>query len=354
MAKHVVAYYDDVLSATEAIPRQVPAARGAGESLDSYEDRATEAAIAVARPIRELVRRELTWLDELGAAPCPMAGRYRAVLNSYSILAGAVWSAYYAPDSVLLGQALSDLDHLNASVASAAAALSTAPEACEIGFVTPPAILPNQVIGTQTIDILRDPARLHESSMGDLVADAMRRRYPGVEAALLNSGGLRTDLVVSPPSAGEQPGEITRGEMLTVLPFGDRTVILTIVGDQLEAALLNGFAPSCDPGFTRGTFRFPQLSGLKVEFDCDGLTPVVDGMWKTPDGAAGSEIPIGPVDTVRIVTNDYLFAGGDGYSMLEAGTDVERPGDTLLDVTIDDVAAHSPVAPAVDGRIVGP
>jgi hypothetical protein len=354
IATHVVAFSDEMLAATKAIPRQVPAARGAGESLDAYEERATTAALAVAKPIRELVRRELTWLDGLGAAPCPIAGRYRAALNSYSILADVVWSGYYAPDSALLGQAVSNLDELNASVASAAAALSTAPDVCRIELQAPPAILPNQVIGTQAIDILRDPARLHESSMGNLVADAMRRRYPDVDAALLNSGGLRTDLVVSPPSAGEQPGEITRGEMLRVLPFGDRVVILTVTGAQLEAALLNGLAPACDPRPALGTFRFPQLSGLKVAFHCDGPTPVVDGMWKTPDGAAGPEVRLGAADTVRLVTNDYLYAGGDGYSMLAAGTNVQQPGDTLLDVAIDDVAAHSPVAAAVDGRILGP
>ena len=51
--------------------------------------------------------------------------------------------------------------------------------------------LRNQVIGTQAIDILRDPTRLNESAMGNLVADAMRAKYPGVEAAITNSGGLR-------------------------------------------------------------------------------------------------------------------------------------------------------------------
>jgi 2',3'-cyclic-nucleotide 2'-phosphodiesterase (5'-nucleotidase family) len=182
----------------------------------------------------------------------------------------------------------------------------------------------------------------------------MRQRYADVDVGFVNSGGLRADLVVSPPSAGEQAGEITRGEMLMVLPFGNRTVILTVTGDQLEAALLNGFAPSCDPSFPGGTFRFPQLSGLKVVFHCDGVAPVVDGMWETPEGAGGSEIPIGPADTVRIVTLDYLLAGGDGYSMFEAGRNVRQPGDALLDVAADYVAAHSPVAPAVDGRILGP
>ncbi len=57
--------------------------------------------------------------------------------------------------------------------------------------------LRNQVIGTQSNDILRDPTRLSESAMGNMVADAMREKYPGVDAALTNSGGLRADILTS-------------------------------------------------------------------------------------------------------------------------------------------------------------
>jgi 2',3'-cyclic-nucleotide 2'-phosphodiesterase (5'-nucleotidase family) len=89
------------------------------------------------------------------------------------------------------------------------------------------AVLRNQVIGTQSIDILRGDTlpggRAQESAMGNMVADAMREKYPGVEAAFTNSGGLRQDLRLTPPSAGEQPGEITWGEVFAVLPFGNRT-----------------------------------------------------------------------------------------------------------------------------------
>ena len=52
------------------------------------------------------------------------------------------------------------------------------------------AVLRNQVIGTQANDITRAPTRLFESEMGNLVADAMRAKYPGVDAAYTNSGGL--------------------------------------------------------------------------------------------------------------------------------------------------------------------
>jgi 2',3'-cyclic-nucleotide 2'-phosphodiesterase (5'-nucleotidase family) len=56
------------------------------------------------------------------------------------------------------------------------------------------AILRNQVIGTQQFDIKRAPTRLFESAMGNMVTDAMRLKYPGVDAAYTNSGGLRADL----------------------------------------------------------------------------------------------------------------------------------------------------------------
>jgi 2',3'-cyclic-nucleotide 2'-phosphodiesterase (5'-nucleotidase family)/predicted AlkP superfamily phosphohydrolase/phosphomutase len=216
------------------------------------------------------------------------------------------------------------------------------------------AVLRNQVIGTQASDILRDPTRLHESEMGNMVADAMRLKYPGVEAAYTNSGGLRANIVVTPPSAGEAAGEITWGEMFAVLPFGNRTVIETLTGDQITTAFLNGFTPFCDPAFAGGTGRFPQISGLKVQFHCTGTTPVVDGIWKTPDGPSGPATPVGPADTVRFVTNDFMFTGGDGYTVFTQGTNVLQPGDALLDVAIEYVTARPGIDPLVDGRTIGP
>ncbi len=216
------------------------------------------------------------------------------------------------------------------------------------------AVLRNQVIGTQKFDIKRAPTRLFESAMGNMVADAMRAKYPGVDAAYTNSGGLRADLNCLPASAGEAACEITWGEMFSVLPFGNRTVIETLTGAQLQQAFLNGFKPKCDPAFADRTGRFPQISGLKVQYHCSVTTPVVDGIWKAPNGVGGTLTPVGPADTVRFVTNDFMFTGGDGYTIFGAGTNVLQPGDDLLQVAIEYVTANSPVGPVVDGRIVGP
>jgi 2',3'-cyclic-nucleotide 2'-phosphodiesterase (5'-nucleotidase family) len=199
------------------------------------------------------------------------------------------------------------------------------------------------VIGSQSGNILRDPTRLSESAMGNLVADAIRLKYEGVEAAVTNTGGLRADLLAAPPSsAGEQPGEITWGEAFAVLPFGNKTVIETLTGAQLTAGLLNGFSPACNSAIATG--RFPQVSGLTIRYHCNGTTPVIDSLLK-------GSTPVGPTDTIRIVTNDFMFTGGDGYTAFAGGTDVVQR-DQMLDVFIEYVGAHSPVSAAVQSRIV--
>jgi hypothetical protein len=46
-----------------------------------------------------------------------------------------------------------------------------------------------------------------------------------------------------------------------------------------------------------------------------------------------------------------MLTGGDGYTVFAQGTDILQPGDGLLEVTIEYITAHSPVAPIVEGRI---
>ena len=208
--------------------------------------------------------------------------------------------------------------------------------------------LRNRVIGSQSIDILRDPTRLSESAMGNLVADAMLAKYPEAVASITNSGGLRADIRGTPPSGGEAPNEITWGEVFAVLPFNNRAALATITGAQLREALLNGFSPVCNTAIATG--RFPQVAGLKLAFHCEGTTPVIDEMALAPEGPAGPVTPIADGDSLRIVTNDFMLTGGDGYTAFLGATDVQQP-DELLEVAVEYIGAHSPVAPAVEGRI---
>ena len=108
------------------------------------------------------------------------------------------------------------------------------------------AVLRNQVIGTQQFDILRDPARLSESAMGNLVADAMRGNYPGVEAALTNSGGLRR--LLGRPAVGaasSRRDHVGRGVRRAAVrqPHGDPDADRRAAGDGAAQRVLAGLQP---------------------------------------------------------------------------------------------------------------
>ncbi|HET9741080.1 MAG TPA: 5'-nucleotidase C-terminal domain-containing protein [Solirubrobacteraceae bacterium] len=217
---------------------------------------------------------------------------------------------------------------------------------------TETAPLRNRVVGSaaaETADIRRDPARLSESEVGNLVADAMLAKYPEAVLALTNSGGLRADLPFA-PTGPEGPGEITWGEVFAVLPFNNRAALVTVTGAQLRDALLNGLSPACNPNIATG--RFPQVANLRIRYRCDGTAPVITELALGP--AAGPVTPITPGQSLRIVTNDFMVTGGDGYTALIGGTDKQQP-DELLTVAVDYITARSPITPDeadVEGRIV--
>ena len=206
-----------------------------------------------------------------------------------------------------------------------------------------------QKVGTQANDITRDPNRKAESEMGNMVADALRAKYPEAEAAWTNSGGLRVDFPFASSSAGEGDGVITAGEMFALLPFGNATVIETLTGAQVKASFVNGFSAVCNTAINTG--RFPQVSGLVVTYHCNGTTAVVDGVWKAPNGPSGTKTPLADGDTLRFVTNDFMLTGGDGYTLFIQGTNVKFTGDLMLDVVTAYVTAHPNIDPLVEGRI---
>ena len=211
------------------------------------------------------------------------------------------------------------------------------------------AVLRNQVIGTQ---VERHPARPDPAArVGDGQPGRRRdaRQVPGrrrgVHQLRRPAAGPRLHARRAP---ARQPCEITWGEMFAVLPFGNRTVIAhaTPARSSSRPSSTASRRSATRPSPRAGSRRCPACERRSR---CNGTTPVVTGMWKTPDGIGGPQTPIGPTDTVRFVTNDFMFTGGDGYTAFAGGTDVLQPGDDLLQVTIDYVTANSPVNPGGGG-----
>jgi 5'-nucleotidase len=185
----------------------------------------------------------------------------------------------------------------------------------------------------------RAVCRIRECAMGNLVADAMldRVKAQGVTIALANSGGLRASI---------DAGEITMGEVLTVLPFQNTLSTFEISGQGIVDALENGVSQVEE---VKG--RLPQVAGLKFSWDAT-VAPnegrVQSVMVASGDGFA----PIDLAKTYLVVTNNYVRNGGDGYKMF-SGDDKNAYdfGPDLADVTAEYLAVHAPYTPYVDGRI---
>ena len=183
----------------------------------------------------------------------------------------------------------------------------------------------------------RSFCRAVECEMGNLVADAMldRVKDQGIQIGFQNGGGLRASI---------DAGEITKGEVLTVLPFQNTLSTFEVRGETLVAALENGVSQVEDGGG-----RFPQVAGLKFTFDLSqpaGMR-VSDVMVAEGDGY----VPIDEGKMYGVVSNNYVRNGGDGYDMFVGAENAYDFGPDLADVTADYLAANAPYQPYTDGRI---
>lgn len=198
-----------------------------------------------------------------------------------------------------------------------------------------------KVIGSTegVIDGDRGSCRTGECQMGNLVADAMldRVKDQGIQIAIQNGGGLRASI---------DAGEVTMGEVLTVLPFQNTVATFQLKGADVIAALENGVSQVEE---TKG--RFPQVSGLKYSWSRKNeagknrilvVEVMEDGEWK----------PIDPEKVYGVVSNNYMRGGGDGYKVFsEKGMNAYDFGPGLEVVVADYLAAKNGYKPFTDGRI---
>ena len=171
-----------------------------------------------------------------------------------------------------------------------------------------------------------------ECALGSLVAEAALARTPMAEIAVVNGGGLRASLPA---------GTLTYGDVLAVLPFGNTLATLTIRGGALMEALENGLSRLPAPAG-----RFPHVAGIRLTFDPAAPPGRRLVEVRTPEG------PLDPDRAYRVVTNNFMRAGSDGYGVLrDAALEAYDDGPPLEEVLADHLAARGGAAPVLDGRI---
>lgn len=173
----------------------------------------------------------------------------------------------------------------------------------------------SQVVGSTKVELdgVREHVRAGETNLGNLSADAVRD-VAKADIALLNGGGIRASIDV---------GDITKKEVVTVFPFGNYVVTEKITGEALIKALEQGASAYPEP-----LGAFLQVSGITYTLNA-----------ANPAGSRISNVKVNgkkldPKAEYLLATNDFMAAGGDGYTMLADFKVVAEYG-SLEDVFMD-------------------
>ncbi|WP_244951005.1 bifunctional metallophosphatase/5'-nucleotidase [Rummeliibacillus suwonensis] len=186
--------------------------------------------------------------------------------------------------------------------------------------------------------------RNSETALGDIVTDGMLAKAktydPNIVLALQNGGGIRSAIPA---------GDITVGEVITVLPFGNTLATMTLTGAELKSAFEISFKE-----YPKENGGFLHVSGGKVEFDSSKPVGerVVSISYKDE---SGHYQPIQDQQTYKIATNAFTAKGGDGYTVFAKAYEEGRVTDLGLS-DWENLAEHltklKTVAPVTEGRIV--
>ncbi|MGO1832001.1 MAG: bifunctional metallophosphatase/5'-nucleotidase, partial [Brevibacterium yomogidense] len=191
----------------------------------------------------------------------------------------------------------------------------------------------SEVVGTIDEDITRafnedgSEDRGGESQLGNLVADALKE---GVEMSQLeeadfgmtNPGGLRTDLLVDDVFGGEEPGEVTVGELNAVLPFANDHGVVTLTGADVIQLIEEQWQPD---GASRSFLHMGISDELDVVYDSDAER----GEHVVSVEFNGEEID--PNAEYRVATLSFLASGGDNFSAFANG-EFQQSGITDFEV----------------------
>ena len=190
-------------------------------------------------------------------------------------------------------------------------------------------------------DVNAPSVRKNETPLGNLITDGMFEKALEYDAnvigAVQNGGGIR---------AAIDAGDVTTGEVLTTLPFGNTLAVMNLKGSELLAAFERSV--SVYPIESGG---FLHVSGFKVLFDSS--KPAGERIVEvTYDG----DKKIDPNSMYKVATNYYTAQGGDNYQEFKAAFEDARVTDLGL-IDWENFRDHlislgNNIDPQVEGRIV--
>ena len=210
---------------------------------------------------------------------------------------------------------------------------------------------PNTVASSSCPKVVRADPDGGDSQLGNLVAASMRlRRRVEADFGLTNSLGIRTDF---------ESGALNLEQMYNVFPFDNTITTMYLSGDEISRTL--DFLAS--KSGSRGCKSQAQVSGLWFLMDCargiscgpfdaagnlathcssdrslDGLPLIGDDCINrglSSDPKTVKCVRVLPTGEYRAAVNDYIAAGGSGFTVFKNNTTKSNTGISLRDALID-------------------
>lgn len=204
--------------------------------------------------------------------------------------------------------------------------------------VTKSAPIADRPVGSITADLVRAAPPSGEQPLGAVIADAqLAATSDDAQIAITNPGGIRADLHIASSPAGEGNGVVTYGEAFAVQPFSNIMQTITLTGDQPDAVLEQQWQPTVT--------RILQISA-SLHYLQNLSQPIGDRV----SNIAVNGVAVNPAGSYRVSVNNFLAAGGDGFTVFAQGTDLAG-GPIDLDAFTVYLTAHPGLAPPPADRV---
>ncbi|XP_072021463.1 snake venom 5'-nucleotidase-like [Amphiura filiformis] len=200
------------------------------------------------------------------------------------------------------------------------------------------------------LDGARESCRLKECNLGNMIADAYiwvmvtfpdEEKWNDVSIVIQNSGGIRSSIT---------QGDVTFGDVTTVLPFGSTVDTVELEGRYVKEMLENSvaeYSPVDLPG------RFLQMSGMWVTYDIsrEPNDRVVDVQVRCTECNIPEYLPLEENKLYKMVMPSFIADGGDGYDMIAEHGQNRYSGNLDTNVISDYIEKFSPIYSGIERRI---
>jgi len=184
------------------------------------------------------------------------------------------------------------------------------------------------------------------SITGLLVNEVLGKNYPDADIIFQNNGGIRVKRYIP-------PGNITKADIFEIFPFENKPVFAELKGSEIKSILENSSAYLPD---VKDSFLQTKGISYKVDFSQNSQIMSADGTKILKKGKRVRDIfingqPLNPKKYYKIVANDFLFSGGDGYIQFKNAKNTVYSEVYIQDLIINYIKNNSPLNLKIQDKI---